>query len=230
MTRAPSKKIAQGNATRAALLSAARELFARDGYAATSIDDIVARAGVTKGAFYHHFGGKEELFLRVFETVKKELSRAAFMIHRDYDARGEVDGKRPPLRGEAVAAQDDEAVWSDLRTRCRRYIELHTDPAVRRIVLVDARWVATWDELQRIENDYGAVVLRADLRRAMQRGLIGRLPLRSLALILTGALDQACMLVANAEDREGMVDEAVGVVEELVDGLRRHGGSPARGG
>lgn len=229
--RAPSKKVAQGDATREALLAAARELFAERGYAATAIDEIVARAGVTKGAFYHHFAGKQVLFLSVFEAVKKELSRAAFIIHRDYDpARGAAGrtAARPALRPEAMAAQDDDALWRDLRARCRRYIELHTDAAVRRIVLVDARWVLTWDDLQRIENDYGAVVLRADLRRAMRRGLVAPLPLKSLAMILTGALDQACMLVANADHPDATLDEAVAVIERLVDGLRTRSADDAR--
>lgn len=216
-----SRKVEQGRATREAMLAAARELFGTHGYADTSADDIVRGAGVTKGAFYHHFAGKQEAFLRVFEEVKKELSRAAFVVHIDHEKNTGAAGEAP--RAEAlkpIDRQDNATVWSDLHASCRKYIELHTDPAIRRIVLVDARWVLPWDELQRIENDYGAVILRADLRRAMNRGLVQRLPLRSLAMILTGALNEACILVANAPEPEHALGEAIEIVGQLIEGLR----------
>ena len=66
--------MAQGDATRAELVRAARELFGEHGYADTSLDEIVTRAGVTKGALYHHFTGKEDLFRAVFEQVHREVT------------------------------------------------------------------------------------------------------------------------------------------------------------
>src|SRR5688500_10652867 len=93
-----SKKIEQGDATREALLVAARELFGMQGYAETSLDVIVRRAGVTKGALYHHFAGKEALFRGVFEAVTKDLSHQAFPL--------------PVGHGET----ED---WSDLLARCQ---------------------------------------------------------------------------------------------------------------
>ncbi|HVT41686.1 MAG TPA: helix-turn-helix domain-containing protein, partial [Acidimicrobiales bacterium] len=69
--------MAQGDATRATLVGAARELFGAQGYAETSIDEIVARAGLTKGAVYHHFEGKEGLFTAVFEQVYREVTDQA---------------------------------------------------------------------------------------------------------------------------------------------------------
>jgi AcrR family transcriptional regulator len=68
------KREAQGDATRLALLAAARQLFGEKGYAATSIEEIAAQAGVTKGAVYHHFGGKGDLFQDVYEQVMREVS------------------------------------------------------------------------------------------------------------------------------------------------------------
>lgn len=198
-----SKKVEQGKATRETLLLAARKLFGTQGYAATSLDEIVQAADVTKGAFYHHFSCKEEIFLRVFEAVKKELSRAAFVLDID-----------------VILDQDNDEVWRDLLDRCRMFIELHTDPEVRRIVLLDARSVLTWDDWRKIENEYGVVMLRADLRRAMNRGIIKPLPLSALAMILTGALNEACMLVANAEDHTKALNEALAIIEQFLDGLR----------
>ncbi|MHB8235781.1 MAG: TetR/AcrR family transcriptional regulator, partial [Solirubrobacteraceae bacterium] len=72
-----SKKVQQGAATRQALLDAARELFGRQGYAATSLDQVVAAAKVTKGALYHHYAGKQELFAAVYEQVKREVTERA---------------------------------------------------------------------------------------------------------------------------------------------------------
>lgn len=219
-----SRKAVQGRATREALLEAARAEFGARGYAETGVEEIVRRAGVTKGAFYHHFSGKEELFLRVFEQVKKELSRAAFITHVDHEPFAAPGA--PPRRLRPFVEQDNEEVWQGLVERCRRYVELHTDPQSYRIVLVDAPWVLTWEDRQRIEGEEGVILLRAGLRRAMRRGLVAPLPLRVLAVILSGALNEACRLVANASDRKQALDEVMTVVERMLGGLRE--GHPER--
>lgn len=221
--REQSKRAAQGRKTRQALLAAARVELGLRGYAETSVDEIVRRAEVTKGAFYHHFSSKEELFLRVYEQVRKELSRAAFVTHVDHRPFAAPDAQPRKLR--RFVEQEDEEVWEELVGRCRRYIELHTDPALRRIVLVDARWVLPWEEWQRVEAEHGVTLLRADLRRAMRRGLIEELPLRVLSQILSGVLNEACLLVANASDAEKALDEALTVLDRLLDGLRRPRGA-----
>jgi len=216
-----SKKSEQGDATRDALIAVARELFGEQGYAATSLTAIVSQAEVTKGAFYHHFSSKAEIFLHVFEQVKQELSRAAFIIHRDYtDFTGNEEQPAAKLPFKDLTAESNDEVWHTLKQLCRKYIELHTDSKVRRIVLLDARSVLTWDDWRRVENKYGAVILRADLRRAMNRGLIKKLPLTTLATILTGALNEACVLVANAEDHATTYQEAVTIMDHFLEGIR----------
>lgn len=223
-----TKKVEQGDATREALLAAARELFGRHGYAETSLDGIVQAAGVTKGAFYHHFSGKAEIFLRVLEALKKDLSRAAFVTHVRQDASGDVRATSPARAAfTPVTEQDGAEVWRDLLERCRRYIELHTDPQVRRIVLLDARSVLSWEAWNRVENEYGVVLLRADLRRLTHRRLIRPLPLHALAMLLAGALNEACMLVANAEDPSRALDEAMAIIERFLEGLRMPAGTEA---
>lgn len=207
-----------GTRTRDNLIRIARSMFGASGYAGTSIDDIVERAGVTKGAFYHHFDGKKGIFREVFSGVKKELSRAAFVTHEHHvpfaGARGGAD------RLQRFVNQTSAGVWRDLVRCCRRYVELHTDPAMRRIVLVDARWVLDWEERQGIESEYGVVLIRADLRRARSRGLIGALPLHTTAVLLAGALNEACLLVAHADDPDPELDEAMVVIERFLAGLR----------
>lgn len=215
---ARSKKVAQGNATRESLLEAARLEFGAHGYSDTAVDDIVSRANVTKGAFYHHFSGKKDIFIRVFENVKGELGRAAFVTHVEHHPFAPREDQ--PRRLMSSLDQSNAELWRQLIERCRLFIELHTEPQMQRIALVDARRVLTWEEWQRIEREHGVILLRADLRRAKERGLIERLPLRSLAVILTGALNEACMLVANATDREKALDEAMAVVKRFLEGLR----------
>ncbi|MGJ3239326.1 MAG: TetR/AcrR family transcriptional regulator [Anaerolineae bacterium] len=222
-----SKKVEQGNATRAALLQSALHLFGLHGYADTSLDAIVQAAGITKGAFYHHFSSKEDVFLRVFEMVKQELSRATFTMHVDYPIRLTGDAQQPrQLPIKKFTEQNNEEVWQDLIDRCRKYIELHTDPQIRRIVLEDARSVLKWEDWYEVENAYGVVILRANLRRAMHRGLVKQLPLETLASMLTGALNEACMLVANAEDRTRTLNEAALIVEQFLDGIRASDACP----
>src|SRR5258706_3523651 len=158
-----NRRVLQGAETRAALLVAARELFGERGYAATSLDDVVARAGVTKGALYHHFRGKTELFRAVYEQVKREVSDTVVAVFLAPDP------------------------WYALEAGCQLMIDAQLDPAVRRIALHDARSVLGFEEVRAVETRYGAVGLRGVLRRALRAGLIDEQPLRPLSLLLSGA-------------------------------------------
>jgi AcrR family transcriptional regulator len=198
-TDVKSKKVAQGEATRSALLGAARELFGEQGYVATSTEEIVAKAGVTKGALYHHFPDKESLFRAVFEQVQREVSDKAV----------------------AEFLQPDS--WEALVVGCRLWIDAHLDPGVRQIVLTDARGVLGWDAARAIETRFSAVALRGALRKGMHAGVIERRPLRPLALMLTGALSEACLYVAESEDPESARDEVGALVVDLLTGIRLQG-------
>lgn len=170
------RRVAQGDATRAALIAAARELFGEQGYGDTSIDEVVARAGMTKGAVYHHFDGKEDLFRAVFEQVHREVTDQAAAEFLGPDA------------------------WESLLRGCALWVDAHLDPAVRRIALQDARAVLGWDEVRAIENRFGAVALRGALRKAMHAGVLERQPLRPLALLLIGALGEGCLYISESDD------------------------------
>lgn len=170
------RRVAQGDATRAALIAAARRLFGEQGYGDTSIDEVVARAGMTKGAVYHHFDGKEGLFRAVFEQVHREVTDQAAAEFLGPDA------------------------WDSLLRGCALWVDAHLDPAVRRIALQDARSVLGWDEVRAIENRFGAVALRGALRKAMHAGVLERQPLRPLALLLIGALGEGCLYISESDD------------------------------
>src|SRR4051794_27900843 len=109
-------------ATRRALLDAGRALFAQHGFAGTPREDIVTRAGVTRGALHHHFGRKEDLFRAVFEELEAELGERIMIA--------------------AVAGADPLA---QLRLGCQAFLDAALDPAFQRIVLLDAPAVLGWE-------------------------------------------------------------------------------------
>ena len=195
-TDVKNKKTRQGEATRRALIDVARKLFGEKGYVATSLDEIVAAANVTKGAFYHHYNGKQDLFAAVYEQVKLEVSDrfAAAFIEPD--------------------------PWKDLCTGCQAMLDAHLDPTVQRIVLHDAQAVLDADTIRRVDARYGAVVLRGALRRAIRAGIIRPLPLKTLALMLTGAILEGCMAIADSDDPAQAREDTGSVLTALLEGLR----------
>jgi AcrR family transcriptional regulator len=190
------QRLIQGEETRTALIAAARELFGDQGYAATTLDEIAARTGLTKGAVYHHFGGKRELFQAVFEQVQREVSDRVVTVFLEPDH------------------------WWALTEGCQLMIDAQLDPAVQRIALHDARSVLGWDTVRSIENRYGAVGIRGALRKAMQGGVIQQQPPRPLALMLAGAIAEACFHVADAADPVAAREEVRVLIVRFLEGLR----------
>ena len=190
------RRVAQGDATRASLVTAARDLFGEQGYVDTSIDEIVAKAGVTKGAVYHHFDGKEGLFRAVFEQVHREVTDQAAAQFLGPDS------------------------WTALLDGCALWIDAHLDPAIRTIALQDARAVLGWDEVRGIENRFGAVALRGALRKAMHAGVLEQRPLRPLALLLMGALGEGCLYIAESNDPDEAHDEVLALITDMLSAFR----------
>jgi AcrR family transcriptional regulator len=195
-TDVKGKKAKQGAATRQALLDAACKLFGEHGYAATSIDDVAHAANVTKGAFYHHYDGKQELFAGVYEQVKREVSERV------------------------AAAFLEPDPWVDLCAGCQAMLDAHLDLSVQRIVLQDAQAVLDADTIRRVDTRYGAVVLRGALRRAIRAGVVRELPLKILALMLTGAILEGCMAIADSDEPTRARADAGDVLSTLLQGLR----------
>ncbi|HEY7935042.1 MAG TPA: TetR family transcriptional regulator [Solirubrobacteraceae bacterium] len=202
-TNVKSKKVQQGATTRQALLDAARTLFGERGYAATSIDDVAQAAKVTKGALYHHYNGKQELFGAVYEQVKREVSERAATAFLEPDP------------------------WKDLYAGCCAMLDAHLDAPVQRILLHDAQAVLDADTIRRVENRYGAVVLRGALRRSIRAGVIRALPLKALAVMLTGAIIEGCMAIADSEDPISARADVGNVLISLLEGLRPQAGANA---
>jgi AcrR family transcriptional regulator len=186
-------------ATRGALVRAARELFARDGYAATGREAIVERAGVTRGALYHHFADKEALFRAVFEQLEAEVMAKSAAA--------------------AVAVSPDDPL-GQLRAGSLAYLDVALDPAVQRICLLDAPSVLSPAARQEVVDAYAAGLVREVLRAAMDAGALIRQPLEPLTHLLLAALHEAALYVARADDQAAARVEVGATVAHLLDGLR----------
>jgi len=188
----------RSEATRSALVAAARPLFAERGYAGVGTEEIVRSAGVTRGALYHHFEGKRELFEAVYEGIEAELAQRI--------AAGAL---------EANASSPLEA----MRAGAEMFLAACTEPDVQRIVLLDGPSVLGWDRWRQIAADHGLGLIEATLQAAVDTGAIEPQPVRPLAHVLMGALDEAAMLVARAEEPDAMRAEVGRTLAALLDGL-----------
>jgi AcrR family transcriptional regulator len=187
----------RSEATRAALIRAGRELFGERGYGSVGTEEIVARANVTRGALYHQFADKRDLFRAVVEDLEQ-------------DVIGRLDAKA------ASAATIDEALASTIGG----WLEICEEPEVQRIMLLDAPGVLGWEEWREIGLRYGLGATMALLESAMDQGAIARQPVRPLAHVVVGALDEAALYVARAADRATARAEMDEVLARLFSGLR----------
>ena len=188
----------RGDATRVALLRVGRELFAERGFAAVGTEEIVARAGVTRGALYHHFADKRDLFRAVHEELEQRLVADI---------------------GTRIGGIDDP--WELMVAGVRAFLDACTDPAVMRIALLDAPAVLGWDEWREIDARYGLGLVTFALQNAMDRGVLRPRPVRPLAHLLMGAMTEAAMVIANSGDPVAARDEVEAPLLALLEGLRK---------
>src|SRR5688500_13324807 len=159
-------------ATRAKLLTVARVRFARDGFAGVSAEELVRAAGLTRGALYHQFGGKDGLLLAVYEDMQREIA----------------------TRIDAAAATATD-VWEALRLGCRAFLDACVDPEVQRIVLLDAPAVLGWERWRAVDSAQGFVLLAGGLRDAIAAGALPAQPVEPLVHLLSGAINEAGMWI-----------------------------------
>jgi len=194
-----SARVREPEATRARLVAAARELFARRGYADVGTEEIVRRARVTRGALYHHFAGKRDLFRAVHQQVEEEVTAT-------------VAGR---LAG-AGAADPVDALLEGTRT----FLDACTDPEIARIALLDAPSVLGWAEWRRIEEEYALGLVIAALEGGIAAGALRRQPVRPLAHVLLAGYGEAGLVIANADDPAAARDEVEAALTSVIEGLR----------
>jgi AcrR family transcriptional regulator len=187
----------QAEATRELLVSIARERFAEQGYAATSIEDIVQRAGVAKGALYHHFSGKEALFRAVYEAVLAETVSAVMAA--------------------AVAAQEP---WAGVRAGLSAFLDACLDPAFRRIVVLESVSVLRPDVREEGVGQVELPMLRTVLTPLAASDILPGVAVEPLAHVALGGLYGAALYIARSRDPSAARREVDVVLDTLIDGLR----------
>jgi AcrR family transcriptional regulator len=197
---AKTTKAGQGEATRSALLRAARELFTERGYGGVGTEEIVRRAEVTRGALYHHFTDKRDLFRAVHEQIEGEVMEAI---------------------GARMAGAADP--FELLLVGTRAYLDVCTDPAITRITLVDAPSVLGWEEWREIDLRHGLGIVIAGLQGGMDAGALRSQPVRPLAHLMLGAMGEAGMVIANAADPVAARAEIEPALLGVLEGLRAPG-------
>jgi AcrR family transcriptional regulator len=185
-------------ATRGALVAAARRLFAERGYAAVGTPEVAAAAGVTRGALYHQFADKADLFLAVYEEIEQEVTARISQL-------AAAAGAGDPLAALTAGAE--------------AFLDACAEPEVHRILLLDAPAVLGWEKWRALGLEYGLGLTEAILRAAMEAGRITEQPVRPLAHVLIGALDEAALYVARAENPVAARDEIRAVFARIVRGL-----------
>jgi AcrR family transcriptional regulator len=182
--------------TKSALVSAALQLFAARGFARTSTAEVLAKSGVTRGALYHHFKDKAELFAAVFE--EQEMLLAAQV---------------------ASAAHHKRDAWDAFCAGCEAFLVACLDPATQRIILMDAPAVMGWEAMRSIEARYALALLRGGLERAIADGKIRRRPVEPLAHFLLGALSESAMAIARAPKPKAAMADVQRELQRLLRAL-----------
>ena len=187
----------RGEATRAALIEAARELFTERGYSAVGTNEVVQRAGVTRGAMYHHFPDKRELFRAVYEDTERLL-----------------------VEGLAAQVAEIEDPWEALVAGVRHFFDISSEPQLMRMGLIDGPSVLGWVEWREVGNRYGLGITTAALQRAMDAGALRPADVTMLAHMLLAALGEAGMLLANADDPQAERERVEATLMAMLEGLR----------
>src|ERR1700754_4466256 len=184
----------QRERTRATLLEVSRQLFATRGYAAVGLAEIVHAAGVTKGALYHHFeGGKSDLFRAVLAQVQADVAQTV-----------------------AATADAEDDRWAQLTAGCRAFLTASTDPAVRRIMLVDGPAVLGWSEWRALDEAESASHLADSLAALVDAGIIAAQPVSPLARLLSGAMNEAALWLAETGNPADL-DDVLAALFRMLD-------------
>src|SRR5215510_2463050 len=184
----------RSEATRRQLVSAARALFGARGYADVGTEEIVRAAGVTRGALYHQFRDKADLFAAVAEEVEAEIAER--------------------IAAGAAGAADDP--MGALRAGVRLFLDACAEPEVERIILLDAPAVLGWEAWRDLASRYGLGLVQLVLQSAMDAGAIAPQPVAPLAHFLIGALDECALYVARASDPAAAREQCAAIFDRIL--------------
>ena len=196
----PAAQKTRAAETRAGVVAAARKLFAETGYHATGTTEIAASAAMTRGALYHHFAGKEELFAEVFREVAQEL------IDRS-------NSSVAPMAGD---------LWSKVSAAFRQYLHLvAASEEYQRILLIDGPAVLGWARWRALQSEVVASGTTEALRLLMERDVLARQPAEPLAYLIQAALNDTALTIAHASNPTQASNEAMAAFDFLLQGMRK---------
>ncbi|WP_433017148.1 TetR/AcrR family transcriptional regulator [Kribbella sp. CA-294648] len=182
--------------TTAALVAAARELFADKGYGQVSLAEIVDAAGVTKGALYHYFDGKDALFQAVLEQIHTEVAERIEQATEGLDS------------------------WQQLVVGCRTFLTASAEPHRQQIMLIDAPSVLGWGTWRRLDASTSMQHLIDVLARLVKEGEIPQQPVVPLAHLLSGAMNEAALWLAGSDHPRRDLKQTLTVLTRLLESLR----------
>lgn len=192
-----NRQARNSHATRVALIRVARNLFAKHGYAETATEHVVRRARVTRGALYHHFRDKQDLFMAVFQEEHRRLAARA-----------------------AEAASKESEPWSALMAGCDAFLEACLDPEIRQIVLIDAPAVLGAEGWRESDQSVYLASVKARIKASIDAGLIAPQPVDPLAHMILGSYNEAALVIAHAQDKQTARRQVGEVAARIWNSLR----------
>ena len=193
----PSKKEQTATTTRA-LLAVAVEMFADRGFGAVGLDDVAGQSGLTRGAVYHHFGSKAGLFDAVVDQVQREVAERV-----------------------SDAAAGAGNLWDALVEGCHEFVRAGSDPRIHRIMLIDAPAVLGWQRWRELDAANSGRLLQEVLDELQTEGTIGPGLAAPAAHLLSGAMNEAVLWVAQSETPDRDRDSALATLDRLLGSLRQ---------
>ncbi|MFI8978387.1 TetR/AcrR family transcriptional regulator [Nocardia asteroides] len=193
---ASTARTQQREETRRLLLTQSRRLFAAKGYAAVGLSEIVAASGVTKGALYHHFDSKADMFREVLTQVQQEVGDQV-----------------------AAAADAEPDPWTQLTAGCAAFLRASADPLVQRIMLIDGPAVLGWHEWRALDEANSARHLHEALDALVAAGIVAPQPVAPLTQLLSGAMNEAALWLATTTDPDAL-PATIEALDRLLAGLR----------
>ncbi|MDQ0062211.1 TetR family transcriptional regulator [Paenibacillus harenae] len=192
------KTKAETNETILKLMDIARRHFTEHGYADTVLEQIVLEANLTRGAVYHHFRSKKELFRSVLESVQREVAQR---IEQD--------------------ASTSEDVWEQLYLGCRAFVMAAIEDSSKRIMLIDGPAILGWNVWREMDETHSMSLLRGQLQLMQEQGYLKDASVDAMTHFLSGALNEASLWLAHAETRPNALEEAMRTLALFLEGIRR---------